>query len=68
MLDNMETELMREAVEKCKGIALTEASGGITIDSIREVALTGVDFISTGAITHSAKALDLSLDINLKIG
>ena len=68
MLDNMETELMREAVEKCKGIALTEASGGITIDSIREIALTGVDFISTGAITHSVKALDLSLDINLEVG
>ena len=65
MLDNMELAEMKEAVAKCKGKALTEASGGITLNTIKEVAATGVDFISTGAITHSAKALDLSLSIDL---
>ena len=66
MLDNMNLVQMREAVAKCKGKALTEASGGITLSTIKDVALTGVDFISTGAITHSVPALDLSLDINLE--
>jgi len=61
MLDNMSIEEMKEAVDVIKGKALTEASGNITIDNIRDVALTGVDFISSGAIIHSSKWLDLSL-------
>ena len=59
----MTAEQMHEAVEICKGKALTEASGGITIDNVREVAETGVDLLSTGSITHSVKALDISLEV-----
>ena len=61
LLDNMSTEELREAVGLVDGRAELEASGGITLDSVREVAETGVDFISIGALTHSAPALDLSL-------
>jgi nicotinate-nucleotide pyrophosphorylase (carboxylating) len=61
LLDNMSLEQMREAVERTGGRALLEASGGIDLDTIRGVAETGVDFISMGALTHSAAALDLSL-------
>ncbi len=61
MLDNMSIEKMKEAVKIINGKALTEASGNITLDNIREVALTGVDFISSGAIIHSSKWLDISL-------
>ncbi len=63
MLDNMPIELMRQAVAIVAGRAEVEASGGITLDTIREVALTGVDVISVGAITHSAKWLDVSMEI-----
>ena len=63
LLDNMRAGQMREAVRRCRGRALTEASGGITLANIREVAETGVDIISLGALTHSAKALDISLDL-----
>lgn len=63
MLDNMNTDQMRSAVELISGKALIEASGGITLKTVRKVAETGVDFISVGALTHSAKALDLSLDM-----
>ena len=63
MLDNMPIEEMRRAVEMIKGKALIEASGGGTLDKVRAIAETGVDFISIGAITHSAPALDLSLEI-----
>ena len=63
LFDNMTAEQMHEAVEICKGKALTEASGGITIDNVREVAETGVDLLSTGPITHSVKALDISLEV-----
>jgi len=63
MLDNMNPEDMREAVKSIHGRALIEASGGITLDNVRTVAETGVDFISIGALTHSAKALDISLDL-----
>jgi nicotinate-nucleotide pyrophosphorylase (carboxylating) len=62
MLDNMAPKDMRRAVELVDGRALLEASGGITLDSIRDVAATGVDLISVGALTHSAPALDISLD------
>lgn len=62
MLDNMGCEMMRECVALCKGIAKTEASGGITLARACEVAATGVDAISLGCLTHSAPAVDLSLE------
>lgn len=61
MLDNMSPAQMKEAVELIDGRYETEASGGITDQTLREVAETGVDFISVGALTHSIKSLDLSL-------
>ncbi len=61
MLDNMAPEMMKEAVKLIGKQTETEASGGITEATIREVALCGVDYISVGALTHSAKSLDLSL-------
>ncbi|MCL6634840.1 MAG: carboxylating nicotinate-nucleotide diphosphorylase [Peptococcaceae bacterium] len=63
MLDNMDLAAMREAVALVDGRALLEASGGINEENIRAVAETGVDLISVGALTHSVKALDISLDI-----
>lgn len=63
MLDNMPPPMMREAVALVGGRAKIEASGNITIDTVRAVAETGVDFISSGWITHSAPALDLGLDV-----
>ena len=63
MLDNMNLSDMASAVALCKGKAITEASGGINLSSVKEVAETGVDLISVGAITHSAPNLDLSMDI-----
>ena len=61
MLDNMSLEMMREAVSLIAHRALTEASGNVTVERVRAIAETGVDFISTGAITHSVKALDISM-------
>jgi nicotinate-nucleotide pyrophosphorylase (carboxylating) len=61
LLDNMSLADQRAAVERTRGRAQLEASGGISLDTVREVAETGVDFISVGALTHSAPALDLSL-------
>ena len=63
MLDNMNLEDMRKAVKSIHGRALIEASGGITLANVRAVAETGVDFISIGALTHSARALDISLEL-----
>lgn len=63
MLDNMPLDMIREAVALVGGRALVEASGGITLGRIRAVAESGVDLISCGAITHSATALDISLEI-----
>jgi nicotinate-nucleotide pyrophosphorylase (carboxylating) len=63
MLDNMNIEDMRKAVKSIRGRALVEASGGITLDNVRAVAETGVDLISIGALTHSARALDISLEL-----
>jgi nicotinate-nucleotide pyrophosphorylase (carboxylating) len=63
MLDNMRLEDMRKAVESIHGRALIEASGGITLDNVRAVAETGVNYISIGALTHSARALDISLQL-----
>jgi len=62
MLDNMGLIDLREAVKLVDGRAVTEASGGVTIDTVRLIAETGVDWISVGALTHSAPALDLALD------
>ena len=61
MLDNMNNDQMRECVEYIDGRAKTEASGNITLDNIADVAKTGVDIISLGAITHSVKAFDISM-------
>jgi nicotinate-nucleotide pyrophosphorylase (carboxylating) len=62
LLDNMNPVQLRLAVQKCKGRVQTEASGGVTLASVRSVAETGVDFISVGALTHSARAVDIALD------
>ena len=63
LLDNMSPALLRQCVAMAKEHdAITEASGGITIETVREVAKTGVDWISVGALTHSAPVLDLALD------
>ena len=64
LLDNMSPDRMKEAVGLVAGRILLEASGGITLDNIEEVAATGVDMISIGALTHSVKAVDLSLEIS----
>ncbi len=61
MLDNMDVPTMKKAVELIKGKAESEASGGITREMLKDVASTGVDFISAGALTHSAENIDLSL-------
>jgi nicotinate-nucleotide pyrophosphorylase (carboxylating) len=65
LLDNMNPVQLRLAVQKCKGRAQTEASGGITLASVRAVAEAGVDFVSVGALTHSARAVDVGLDFQL---
>jgi nicotinate-nucleotide pyrophosphorylase (carboxylating) len=64
MLDNMTIEELRAAVKLINGRTQTEASGGITLENIREVAETGVNYISAGALTHSARAVDISMKIN----
>ena len=66
MLDNMSLEDMRKAVKSIHGRALIEASGGITLENVRAVAETGVDFISVGALTHSVRALDISLELEVQ--
>jgi nicotinate-nucleotide pyrophosphorylase (carboxylating) len=65
LLDNMHLVQLRLAVQKCKDHALTEASGGVTLAGVRAIAETGVDFISVGALTHSARAVDIGLDFEL---
>ncbi|MCF6431568.1 carboxylating nicotinate-nucleotide diphosphorylase [Leisingera sp. MMG026] len=62
LLDNMDTPTLAKAVEIAKGQVVTEASGNMRLDRIAEVAATGVDYISSGALTHSARTLDLGLD------
>ena len=66
MLDNMNLDTMRQAVDIIAGRAVVEASGGITLDTVRQVAETGVDLISIGGLTHSASALDISLDLEFQ--
>ncbi|MGE0679619.1 MAG: carboxylating nicotinate-nucleotide diphosphorylase [Candidatus Binatia bacterium] len=67
LLDNMSTIQMREAVQFVNGRALLEASGNMSVERVREVAETGVDFISVGALTHSAPAADLSMAITTEV-
>lgn len=62
LLDNMDTVMLRKAVEMVDGAMETEASGGVTLDTVRPIAEAGVDFISVGWITHSAPQLDIALD------
>jgi len=64
MLDNMPVETMRQAVQVVSGRAIIEASGGVNLDTVADVASTGVNFISVGALTHSPAAVDFSLDIS----
>ena len=63
LLDNMTAERLRESVAMARGRAVLEASGGVTLENARAFAETGVDFVSVGALTHSARALDLSLKV-----
>jgi nicotinate-nucleotide pyrophosphorylase (carboxylating) len=63
LLDNMTMSELREAVALTGGRATLEASGGITLENVREIAETGVEFVSIGALTHSARALDVSLEV-----
>lgn len=64
MLDNMETSEMKKAVKITNGRVILEASGGINMDTVTDVAKTGIDIISVGALTHSVKAMDISLNID----
>ena len=64
LLDNMTTEMMAEAVKITAGRAALEASGNMTVERVKEVAATGVDYISAGSLTHSVKALDISLKVS----
>jgi nicotinate-nucleotide pyrophosphorylase (carboxylating) len=63
MLDNMDLENMRRAVQVANGRVPLEASGNVSLNNVRQIAETGVDFISSGALTHSAPTLDISMKI-----
>lgn len=65
LLDNFEMNEIREAVKLTNGRVALEVSGGVNLNNIEEIAKTGVDYISVGALTHSAKALDISLEVSL---
>ena len=65
MLDNFSLDDLRRGVEQVGGRATVEASGGVSLDTVRAIAETGVDVISVGALTHSARALDLGLDVRI---
>ncbi|MEM6961477.1 MAG: carboxylating nicotinate-nucleotide diphosphorylase, partial [Myxococcota bacterium] len=66
LLDNFSTEDLMEGVRRCRGKAIVEASGGVTISQVAAIAATGVDVISAGALTHSARAIDLGFDWSLE--
>ena len=66
MLDNFTPELLRAGVAQVNGRATVEASGGVSLETVRQIALSGVDVISVGALTHSASALDLGLDVAVR--
>jgi len=65
MLDNFSIDDLRTGVERIAGRTIVEASGGVTLETVPAIAATGVDVISVGALTHSARALDLGLDVRL---
>jgi nicotinate-nucleotide pyrophosphorylase (carboxylating) len=65
LLDNMSIDEIKQSVQLVKGQAKTEASGGVTLKTVRKIAETGVDFISVGSITHSATAIDIGLDFEV---
>jgi nicotinate-nucleotide pyrophosphorylase (carboxylating) len=65
LLDNFDPARLREAVGRANGRAVLEASGGVTLETVAEIAATGVDVISVGALTHSAPAADIALDLEL---
>jgi nicotinate-nucleotide pyrophosphorylase (carboxylating) len=65
LLDNFELAELKEAVRRAKGRAILEASGGVSLETVAEIARTGVDVISVGALTHSAPAADIALDLEL---
>jgi len=65
LLDNMNLVQLRVAVQQAKGRAKTEASGGVSLGTVRQIAETGVDYISVGALTHSARAVDIALDLEV---
>jgi nicotinate-nucleotide pyrophosphorylase (carboxylating) len=65
LLDNMDVATLRRAVELVAGRLVTEASGGVTLDTVAAIAETGVDYVSSGALTHSAPSLDVALDVEL---
>lgn len=67
MLDNFTTDQLRDGIAVVAGRALVEASGGVSLDTVAAIAATGVDVISVGALTHSARALDLGLDIDVSV-
>ena len=66
LLDNMSPAMCKEAVELVKGKVPLEASGGLTLENAAAYAETGVDFLAIGALTHSAKALDIGLDLKME--
>jgi nicotinate-nucleotide pyrophosphorylase (carboxylating) len=66
LLDNMSVEQLREAVQVAAGRVITEASGGVTVETVGAIAATGVDYISAGALTHSAPAIDISLEVTVE--
>src|SRR5690606_15119042 len=66
LLDNFSLDELREGVALVAGRALVDASGGVTLDTVADIASTGVDIISVGALTHSVRSLDLGLDIELR--
>jgi len=68
LLDNFSLEMLREAVARNKGRVLLEASGGVLLERVRAIADTGVDFISCGALTHSARSIDLTMEMEMEKG
>ena len=64
MLDNMDLETMREAIRITAGKTPLEASGNVSLETVRDIALTGVDYISSGALTHSAPTFDISMRLS----
>jgi nicotinate-nucleotide pyrophosphorylase (carboxylating) len=67
LLDNMDLTQLRQAVQKCSGRVPTEASGGVSLETVGDIARTGVSFISVGALTHSARAVDIGLDFDTRL-